>query len=123
MREYEQRYTPARLLLRRAILIGLLVVFVALAQGTWHAYLKERETKAGRQRAEDELIHLKKRSSDLEGKVYRLKTDQGVEEELRAQFNVGHPGEQLIIVVNPEEENQEPIVSDDAPWWKRIFGR
>jgi cell division protein FtsB len=110
-------------LLRRAILIGLLVVFVALAQGTWHAYLKERETKAGRQRAEDELIHLKKRSSDLEGKVYRLKTDQGVEEELRAQFNVGHPGEQLIIVVNPEEENQEPIVSDDAPWWKRIFGR
>ncbi len=123
MREYEQRYTPARLLLRRTILIGLVVIFVALAQGTWHAYLKERETKAGRQRAEDELVHLKKRFSDLESKVYRLKTDQGVEEELRAQFNVGHPGEQLIIVVNPEEGNATPRAPQDQPWWKRMFGR
>lgn len=123
MREHEQRYTPARLLLRRTALLALFLMFLATVQGAWFAFEKERETDARRTDAEAELGHLKERYAELESKVGRLKTNQGVEEELRKQFNMGKPGEQLIIVVNPEAEEPGPVIQDSRPWWERLFNQ
>ena len=117
MREYEQRYTPARLLGRRALLLLFFVVFLAALRGTWDVYWKERTTRQDRRQAEQSLTELKARESKLATKVAQLKTDQGVEAELREQYDVGKPGEQLIVLVDPTTDASSTGATQGRHWW------
>ncbi|MES2994744.1 MAG: hypothetical protein V4681_01775 [Patescibacteria group bacterium] len=69
------------------------------------------ETKA-------ELAALKDREAVLSANMAELSTDRGQEATLRQTYGVAKPGEEVIIVVPPEEE----VEKVELPWYKKFLG-
>ena len=67
-------------------------------------------------KAEELLV----RKAELEDKVERLKTEEGVKEEIRERFNVTAGSEHVAIIV---ENNQATTTGEEEkkPWYKRVW--
>ncbi len=118
MREFEQRRHPARLLGKRLITVVLFIALLLAVKGAWGVYDKKQETDRLRTEAEAKMSELSERSEALSETVAKLKTEEGIEAELRRQFEVGKEGEGVIIVMDGE-----PIVAEtptSTVWWKKL---
>ncbi len=94
-----QRKKPARSWwYSRAMLLVLFVLVGVMAKAAWSIYLKERDSHAHRFTAEQNLTELTARTSVLEKKIAGLKTPEGIEAEIRAQFQVIKPGERMVML-------------------------
>ncbi len=98
------------------------VVCLLLAFVVYDRYTIEREMAARRALAETELMALQARYTQLEEKVDYLKSERGIEAEMRRNFDVARPGEQVVIILDDEiaDETSDPRnMSDDAaPWYQ-----
>ncbi|MBP9669145.1 MAG: septum formation initiator family protein [Candidatus Pacebacteria bacterium] len=120
MREFEQRRHPARLLGKRLITVGLLIALALAIKGAWGVHEKKQETDRLRKEAEAKMMELSERSEALAETVAKLKTEEGIEAELRRQFEVGKEGEGVIIVMDGEPIS--PEVATSTKWWKKLKG-
>lgn len=90
--------------------------------GVWRIYTRERESAALNQESQTQLKDLTARQSQLKKDIANLNTDRGREAALRQQYQMGKPGEGLIIIVNPPipvvlHATSSPIVE----WFKSLF--
>ena len=114
MREFQRKRKMWRLLYSRVVLLVLLIALVFLLKQSWDAYGREREGTANLLRAQEELAALQARSSLLEAKLTRLKAPEGIEAEIREQFQVAKPGERMVVVLENKtvaEDVSEPSQS------------
>lgn len=91
---------PAKLLARRALLVGLVLLLAISLPPLWGVFEKERESASLRREAESRLQDLTARNATLGDDVAALHTRQGREAQLRAQYAVGEEGEHLIVIVD-----------------------
>ncbi len=87
-----------------------LVFFLTLVVG-WSAYVRydiAMEMRDRRIQAEQEATVLEARKQALKEQVEYLSSERGQEAEMRRQFDVALPGEQVVVIV--EEENNEPEI-------------
>lgn len=118
MREFEQRRHPARLLGKRLVTALLFLMLVLAMKGAWGVHEKKKETDRLRADAEAKMHELGERSAALGETVAKLKTEEGIEAELRRQFEAGKEGEGVIIVMDGE-----PIVPEtptSTTWWSKL---
>ena len=111
MREFQRKRHRRSFLYSRVVLLVLFIVLALLLKAVWGAYGREQEGTANLERAQDELAALHARAAALEEKLSRLKTPEGIEAEIREQFQVAKPGEKMVVVVpdkNPAESVSEP---------------
>jgi len=103
----------------RVLSVFLLVVLFFMVRSGINVYKKEIETQENRNMAELEFAELEGRKTELQKEVIKLKTDRGVEEELRSQFEIGHEGESMLVIVD------RPVVEDlkeeEEVWWKTML--
>lgn len=122
MHAFKQRVDPLKLLGRRAILLVVLLASVFAAVRVWDVYWKERESGSLRMQAEAKLADLQERQEKLAEDIARLKTERGVEEILREQYQLAKSGEGLIIIVEPPAP--KPVQRGSvADWFREIFSR
>lgn len=107
MATYGKKHDPIRLLWQRLGILALLIILLIALSGVWDVYQKERESRVLRDQSEREASDLSQQVEDLHQNIAKLQTTRGKEELLREQYNVGKHGEQLIIIVDPEQP--EPI--------------
>tara|TARA_B100000508_G_C11464452_1_gene280838 strand:- start:1668 stop:2054 length:387 start_codon:yes stop_codon:yes gene_type:complete len=94
----------------RGVLL-LLAVWVG-----WSAYIRYDiaiEMKERRIAAEQEAAALEARKAALEETVEYLSNERGIEAEMRRQFDVSLPGEQVVVIVENEQDKiqVEPLSS------------
>lgn len=116
MATYGKKHDPIRLLWQRLGIVALLVVLLIALSGVWDVYQKERESRLLREQSEREAADLSAQVSDLHENIAKLQTTRGKEEVLREQYNVGKAGEQLIIIVDPEETKPIEASSTIMRW-------
>ena len=75
-----------------------------MANIVYGRYTIEREMVTRRDEAQLRLDTLKSRQVDLEKKVEYLSNDRGIEAEMRRNFDVARPGEQVVIILDKETE-------------------
>ncbi len=95
------------------IAVGLCLLMANIVYGR---YTIEREMVTRRDEAQLRLDTLKSRQADLEKKVEYLSNDRGIEAEMRRNFDVARPGEQVVIILDKEKEAEiKPLdkMSDD----------
>ncbi len=98
--------------------LGLLLIL------GWLTYLlidivgKEERARHAAEEAKEELQALGERHGTLERNLDDLDTSRGLESAYRDQFGVARPGEEVIIVVSPEEETPQGGLS----WWRKFLG-
>tara|TARA_B100000508_G_scaffold140487_1_gene141714 strand:+ start:1863 stop:2249 length:387 start_codon:yes stop_codon:yes gene_type:complete len=87
-----------------------LILLLAIWVG-WSAYVRYEiavEMKERRVAAEQEATALEERKAALEETVEYLSNERGIEAEMRRQFDVSLPGEQVVVIV--EDENDDLVV-------------
>ena len=101
-------------------IIVLLVVLSAYKRFDIAMEMQERREQAGAATAE-----LERRKEDLEAEVQYLSNERGMEAEIRRQFDVALPGEQVVVIVEDEDEGPEvlPLASttDEVEVKKRWY--
>ena len=77
----------------------------------WSAFVRfdiAMEMRDRRIEAEQQATVLQARKEELETQVEYLSSERGIEAEMRRQFDVALPGEQVVVIV--EEGDDEPSV-------------
>jgi hypothetical protein len=74
-----------------------------------------------RELVEIEAAALQTQKDALESQVQYLRDERGLEAEMRRQFDIALPGEEVVVILEDEEEESDvqPIeqVSSDSGWW------
>ena len=124
MRAYGQKSDPVRLWGRRLLIIALFVLVLLVGGGVWSIYHKEIEAKANGQAAAAALADLKERQIQLGADIAKLKTNSGVEAELRQQYELGRSGEGLIVIVDTPVPPVAPKAAfPSLQWLKDTFSK
>jgi cell division protein FtsB len=101
-------------------LLGLIILFMISV--VFQRYSIEQEMVAKRVEAEKRLQDLEARRAELETKVEYLSNERGIEAEMRRNFDVARPGEQVVIILDEEKKSEiEPLQKttiDEKPWYK-----
>lgn len=114
MREYQRKKKIRQILYSRAALAALLLLIALLSRATWGVYEKERESRKYLERAETELAALAARENLLQDDITRLKTREGIETEIREQFQVAKPGERMVVLVEERRTAKEEDIAEQS---------
>ena len=122
MLEFYQKRSLRTLLHSPLALAIAVMICLGLARIVYDRYSIEQEMIAKRIEAEVKLHDLEVRKTDLEKKVQYLSNDRGIEAEMRRNFDVARPGEQVVIILDKEATTTvEPLpkMSEEvsAPWY------
>jgi cell division protein FtsB len=108
--------------LHSPIMLGILgIIILFMVSVVYQRYTIEQEMVARREEAEAQLKELESRRADLEKKVEYLSNERGIEAEMRRNFDVARPGEQVVIILDEEKKPEiEPLqkTAKDKPWYQ-----
>ncbi|MBI2476446.1 MAG: septum formation initiator family protein [Candidatus Taylorbacteria bacterium] len=112
MREFEHKRKVRKILSSPWLLLPLAVVFFFLVKAVGNIYLKDRASAAELRSSQERLARLEDRQSRLAAATEKLKTESGIESEIRDRFQMAKPGErEIVIVESAPEQNQTAAVS------------
>ena len=101
-----------------AIFVVLLIIFVVLLNSVNRVYKKKKEVERALTQMKTEMLELADRSEFLKDSLEKLKTEEGVEFEIRKKLNVAEVGESVAIIV--EEESIEVLPKIKTSPWQKI---
>ena len=101
MAEFQNKKTMYKFLRSPLAIIVLLLLSGAVVWGAIDIFQKERETNMKKKTVAENIAELKAREDLLEKQIQDLKTDYGVEKNLRENFGLAKDGEGVIVI--PEE--------------------
>lgn len=98
----------------------LLVVVVFLGISVYERYTTERVMADRLETVETEYRDLRTREAKLREQVEYLQGERGIEEELRRNFDVAKPGEQVVVLTGEAEvvPTTTPVAREVVPWWQ-----
>lgn len=118
MEDFQYRKKIRKTVSSRAFFFISLVITIALLNGAWGMWTKERESNQEREKVVRELEMIKTREEELTASIERLNTAQGVEKEIRQKFSVAKEGEEVVLIVD-----QTKKVSDNGSENKSLWGK
>ena len=120
MRELERRQKFKKRIYSIPSLILLVILLLLSIRGTWAILNKKHESEQYVKNLQQESQQLEEREKNLEADINYLKTEEGIDEEIKERFNVSKAGERVVIIVDPKPvgtstDQNRPI------WYKRIW--
>lgn len=98
------RSLPKPTLGQGAAIAGLLLLIGLIGARTWGLVSELQSVSAARTELEAKRGTLEERHRDLETETRYVQHPDNLETELRSRFNYKKPGENVIVVVPPEEQ-------------------
>lgn len=118
MRELESKHRIKKIAYSTPVLILIFLMLVVFARGAWRALEKERGSSKMVTELEAKAAQLEARKVDLETKIARLDTEEGIEEELKSKYNVSPEGEEFVVLVDLEK-NQNVASTSSSAWYEK----
>lgn len=112
-----------RILNSRFTTFGLLIVAAFMLSSVYQRYVIDRQTLKKTAGMEAQLEALYAHKAALSKKVQYLQDNRGVEEEIRRNFDVAKPGEQVIILTGSDTSATPVLPTSTAtsvhhPWYR-----
>lgn len=104
----------------KTTLFALLVLLVFATRGAWRMYQKAVIARAERIEAEHSLAELESRAKEFEANIMRLKSERGIEEEIRQKYTVARPNEEMVVVV---DETSKKGKNDETQREQSLWGK
>lgn len=113
MRNFQHKRNWRNVLESRPVLILMGILLLFFAYGMVGFVSKMADTIKNRQIAENKIAELQKNKENLSTNIAKLKTDAGVEENIRDKFGLAKDGEGLIVVV---DDKNAPATDESTSW-------
>ena len=97
-----------RLMWRRLIALILLILLAGAVRGVWGVYRKSQESRDLRVESRATLDDLRAREARLRADIATLRSERGIEAELRERYDLAAAGEGVVVIVEPQEPPPEP---------------
>ena len=120
MRDFQRKRTIRKVLYSRGAIVAVLVLLILVAKAAWSVYSKESESRRRLDSAAADLVALQSRERKLRENIDRLKTPEGMEAQIREQFQVAKPGERMVVLVD-EKKNDKTNAPQEASMVSRFF--
>lgn len=114
MREFEYKRKIRKILSSPLVLLPLAVILLFLAQGTWNLYVKNRDSGLQLRLAQERLSRLEERQRALSTGIERLKTESGIEAEIRDRFQMAKEGEKAVVIVDSSSKPVQLELSEEG---------
>jgi cell division protein FtsB len=121
MLEFRKKKRIQKILYSPIVLLILAIILVLLFRGVLSVYKKEKLTSQNLKQDKTELNKIISRQNNLASSLEYLKTDQGVENEIRSKFRVVKEGEKVSIIID-EQKTDEPVstTTTENGFWYNI---
>lgn len=118
MEDFQYRKKIRKTVSSRTFFFVFLIITVALLNGAWGMWRKERNSAKEQEKVSRELEIIKAREEELTASIERLKTSQGVEKEIRQKFSVAKEGEEVVLIVDQTKKNSDSDTEPESLWGK-----
>lgn len=120
MFDFQQKRKIRAFLYHPVTLVILFIFVVFFIHSTWVVYTKKQASENLKNTLLERVENLRARDKELSSRIERLKTNPGVEEEIRSKFTVAKDNENMIIVI---EEPDEKLASatPKASFWQKLL--
>lgn len=110
--------------LGRAVLTCFLVAVIAwLGYSNFNAFKKTVISFRDLKKSENGLDKLGIKEENLAGSLASLKTEEGLEKEIREKFPVAKNGEEMVVFVNEEKIPADNLDLTEESWWDKLIQR
>ncbi len=114
MLDFHRKKRTGTILYSKGVLFIFVVIIIFLGNATWNVYQDYKNAKINEYRANSRLLKVEKREFVISERIDKLSTERGTEEELRKRFGITKDGENVIIIVNPDEDKDNTLNSGDT---------
>ena len=119
MLEFQEKRKYQKFIYSKITLIVLIIFIFFLLNAVWKVYRKQAVTKDNLIKTATIYESLQAREAMLSAEIERLKTEDGVEEEIRDKYGLVKPGEEVIIVVGGDAD-ADPELTTPTSFWQKI---
>jgi cell division protein FtsB len=109
MKEFQDKHIVKRRIYSKTSIVILSIVLLFTAKGVVSVYQKEKLSRTEVERVQKQKDDLQKRYDLLSSNSDELKTNEGIEAEIRTKFDVVKEGESVIVVVDKDS----PVIQED----------
>ena len=120
MLEFQEKRKIKKLFYSKITLVCLVVLIVLLLNMVWDLYKKQETTKDNLTKTAATFEELQAREKMLSSEIDRLKTEGGIEEEIRDKYGLVKPGEEVIMMVNQDDSTSSDATSSGDGLWQKI---
>lgn len=110
-----------KIILTVPFLSFLFIIFIVFSISTVRVYLQSRQLTKERGFKEEELKAEELKNIELKNKSAEIQDRQGIEKNLREKFQIKKLDEEVIIFVNPKNDNNENSEKKDGNFITRFF--
>lgn len=103
---------------RLFVFVFLFSLLIILGNSTRKVYNKNKDAEKALVRMEQEIQELNDRKQELKNAQERLKTQEGIEYEIRKKFSVARAGEQVAIIVDDTSTSTNSAQTPSS--WQKI---
>ncbi|MFH1978880.1 MAG: hypothetical protein ABII97_00625 [Patescibacteria group bacterium] len=121
MKEFQERRLFRNLFFSRIVFALFLCGAIFLALAVYEVYKKGKHAVLRNEVAEKEVSELENRKNQLQANLDGLRTEFGVEKELRERFQIKKPGEDYVIILKDQDAEQEPPQKEENGFFKKII--
>lgn len=102
--------------------IAALIILVALAgRAAFKVYGRYQDSRATLALAEKELAIMEDKKTALQKEIAKLKTEEGIEKEIRKKYQVTKDSEQLIVILDAQPKNRAETPKKPDGLWQTII--
>ncbi len=119
MRHFQDKKKLRARIYSGAAIVALSVLTLILLKAVINIYGKESESRAMMKLSEQKLTELQDRNQKLTSEMNDLKTPAGLEEEIRTKLGVAKPGEEVLVLVSPDDASSTEATS--TSWFSKFW--
>ena len=114
MRDFQRKRKIRKILYSRGAIVAVLALLIFAAKATWSVHTKESESRRRLDSAAADLVALQTREKKLHDNIDRLKTPEGMEAQIREQFQVAKPGERMVVLVDEKKDDKANALKEQS---------
>lgn len=123
MAEYQKNKNPKNSTYSKVTIFVLSFFSIILIVGLFRIIPKERATKENTKQVLEVLGTLQNQSTSLAYQIDSLRTQDGIEEQIREKFRVVKEGEGLVVIVDEKrDKNETQSVVKTGNFWGFLKG-
>jgi cell division protein FtsB len=121
MIDFQQKRQVKKVIYSKVFLVILFISVIFLGRATYNIYNKSKLSSKSYNETKKDYESLKARKDMLDSEINRLKTDSGMEEEIRSKFNVAKPGETVVVVIDGSSSTSTNANNSKGGFWSSFW--